>query len=295
MAKQKSDTGTSAPSAKTSSRIPALLKSTKGAKETKGAKDAKGKNAQGKGAAGKGASGKNAQGKKAPKVKKQRFSRIREIFQAYKMLKPQDPKLGLWIGLTVGVTLVVVLGLFLVFISPWWLGIVPAILIAVITGLLIFSYRARRTTFAQAQGKPGAASWAMKQLRGDWRITDGVLGNSQSDLVHRVIGRPGIVLVAEGSPLRVKSLLSQEKKRLARVVGDTPIYDVQVGDGAGQVPLKKLNSHLTKLPRNIQGAQIRALEKRLQAVGAPKMPMPQGPLPKGRQMAVNSRQLRRRS
>ncbi|MEO6955272.1 MAG: DUF4191 domain-containing protein [Antricoccus sp.] len=292
MAKQKPDTGTSAPSAKATTKTSALFK---GAKDAKG-KNLEGKNAQSKDAHGKSAGAKNPQGKKkAPKVKKQRFSRTREIFQAYKMLKPQDPKLGLWIGLTVGGTLVVVLGLFLIFISPWWLGIVPAILIAVLTGLLIFSYRARRTTFAQAEGKPGAASWAMKQLRGDWRITDGVLGNSQSDLVHRVIGRPGIVLVAEGNPVRVKSLLSQEKKRLARVVGDTPIYDVQVGDGDGQIPLKKLNSHLTKLPRNIQGAQIRALEKRLQAVGAPKMPMPQGPLPKGRQMAVNSRQLRRRS
>lgn len=280
MAKQKPNPDVSATSKKSA---------VKNVSTSKGTKDLKGKAPKDK------TKDKGAKAKKAPKVKKQRFSRTREILQAYKMLKPQDPKLGLWIGLTAAGTVIIVLALFLVFISPWWLGILPAILIAVLAALMVFSYRARRTTFAQAEGKPGAASWAMKQLRGDWRITDAVAGNSQSDLIHRVIGRPGIVLVAEGSPTRVKSLLSQEKKRLARVVGDTPIYDIQVGDGEGQVPLKKLNSRLTKLPRNIQGSQIRALDKRLQAVGAPKMPMPQGPLPKGRQMAVNSRQLRRRS
>ena len=45
------------------------------------------------------------------------------------------------------------------------------------------------------------------------------------------------MLVGEGAPHRVAALLAQEKKRVARVVGDTPIYDVIVGDGEGEVPL----------------------------------------------------------
>lgn len=236
-------------------------------------------------------------GKKAkqPKVKKKRFARVRELWQAYKMLKPQDPRLPFWILLAAIGGAVIIYAAFTLFTKNFFFGIVPALLVALLAGLFVFSFRARRTTFAQAEGQAGAAPWAMKQMRGDWRVTEGVAGNAQSDLVHRVIGRAGIVLVAEGNQHRLKSLLAQEKRRLARVVGDTPIYDVHVGNDEGQVPLKKLNSYIMKLPRNIQAAEVRTLSKRLQAVGAPKMPVPHGPLPKGRQMAVNSRQLRRRS
>jgi len=232
---------------------------------------------------------------KEPKVKKPRFARIRELWQAYKMLKPQDPRLPFWILLAAIGSAVVVYVVLTLLTTNFWFGIVPAILVAVLAGLVVFSFRARRTTFAKAEGQAGAASWAMKQMRGDWRITEAVASNSQSDLVHRVIGRAGIVLVAEGNPHRLKSLLSQEKRRLARVVGETPIYDVHVGNGEGEVPLKKLNNYIMKLPRNIEASQVRTLDKRLKAVGAPKMPVPHGPLPKGKQMAVNARQLRRRS
>ena len=66
-------------------------------------------------------------------------------------------------------------------------------------------------------------------MRGDWRVTSGVAGTQQLDAVHRVLGRPGIILVAEGVPSRVRGLLAQEKKKVARVVGETPIYDIIVG------------------------------------------------------------------
>ena len=56
---------------------------------------------------------------------------------------------------------------------------------------------------------------------------------------------------AEGAPSRVRGLLAQEKKKVARIVGDTPIYDIVVGDDEGQVPLRKLSAHVMKLPRNL--------------------------------------------
>ncbi|WP_153504645.1 DUF4191 domain-containing protein [Cumulibacter manganitolerans] len=235
---------------------------------------------------------------KQPKVKKQRFARTRELMQAYTLLKPNDPRLGLYLALAALAGFVV--GFLLMALIVGFtalgivLGVVAGLMVGLLLGMVVFGVRARRTTFAQAEGRPGAAAWAMEQLRGDWRITQAVSASSQQDIVHRVIGRPGIVLVGEGSPQRVAGLLGQEKKRIARVIGDTPIYTVLVGNDEGQVPLKKLNSHLTKLPRNIQGAQIRAIEKRLLAVAAPKMPLPKGPIPGGRKMAVSNRQMRRR-
>jgi hypothetical protein len=109
-----------------------------------------------------------------------------------------------------------------------------------------------------------------------------------------VLGRPGVVLVGEGSSGRVRGLLAQEKKKVARVVGDAPIYDIIVGDDEGQVPLRKLSSHVMKLPRNLNGGELNALGKRMSALGGPKMPVPGGPLPGGRQMTVSQRQVRRR-
>ena len=132
-------------------------------------------------------------------------------------------------------------------------------------------------------------------MRGDWRVTQGVQLTSQLDAVHRVIGRPGVILVGEGSPHRVKPLIAQEKKRVARVAGDTPIYDVILGDEEGEVPIRKLNNHLVKLPRNLTQAQVNALEKRMAALGGTKAaPLPKGPMPTRARLSGMERTLRRR-
>ncbi len=127
--------------------------------------------------------------------------------------------------------------------------------------------------YKQAEGTPGAAAWSLQNnLRGKWRITPAVAGTAQLDAVHRVIGRPGVILVGEGAPHRVKPLLAQEKKRIARVVGTTPIYDVIIGNDEGQVPLRKLNSYLTRLPRNISANTVGELDNRAQRAGQPVAP-----------------------
>ena len=92
----------------------------------------------------------------------------------------------------------------------------------------------------------------------------------------------------------MRGLIAQEKKKVARVVGDTPIYDVVVGDEEGQVPLRKLGAHVMKLPRNLSAAEVNSLGRRMAALGGPRMPVPGGPLPGGKQMTVSQRQVRRR-
>ena len=168
-------------------------------------------------------------------------------------------------------------------------------ILGVLVAMIVFGRRAQSSAYRQVEGQPGAASWVLEGMRGDWRVTSGVAGTPQLDTVHRVLGRPGIVLVGEGSPHRVRNLLAQEKRKVARVVGDTPIYDIVVGDDEGQVPLRKLSSHVTKLPRNLSAAEVNSLGRRMAALGGPKMPVPGGPLPGGRQMSVSQRQLRRKA
>src|ERR1700751_5625423 len=161
---------------------------------------------------------------------------------------------------------------------------------------IIFSRRAQRSIFGKAEGQTGAAAWVLDNLRGKWRVTPGVAATGPFDAVHRVLGRPGIILVGEGSASRVKPLLAQEKKRTARLVGDIPIYDVMVGNGEGEVPLAKLERHLTKLPANIPVKQMDSLESRLAALGTKAGPaaMPKGPLPTQAKMRSVQRTVRRR-
>jgi len=252
----------------------------------------KGATAVGAGKAAKGAKvGKDGQPKvsRLAKVK----SQARMIGQAYKMTYRNDPKLP-WVMLIAFVVVVAVVELIGILLGSPFLFLPIAVLLGALAALIVFGRRAQGTAYRQVEGQPGAASWVLEGMRGDWRDTSGAAGTRELDDGHRVLGRPGIVLVGEGNPQRVRGLIAQEKRRIAKVVGDTPIYDVAVGDGEGQVPLKKLSAHVMKLPRNLSAGEVNALGKRMSALGGARMPVPGGPLPGGRQMSVSQRQVRRR-
>ena len=212
-----------------------------------------------KNAASAGASSKTAEkeAKKAARVAKRLESKERrsQIWQAFQMQRKQDKwLLPLMIGALVGTAAVVTLAL--MWFLPWWMVLPFGIVFGALFATIIFSRRVQKNVYKQAEGTPGAAAWSLQNnLRGKWRITPAIAGTSHMDAVHRVIGRPGIILVGEGAPHRVKPLLAQEKKKIARIVGDTPIYDVIVGNDEGQIPLRKLNQYLMKLPRNISGTR----------------------------------------
>ena len=225
--------------------------------------------------------------------RRETFSNLR---QAFTLTRQNDPRfLPILIMSAVAAGAVAYVLVLLISGSP----LVPipiAVLFAVFVGMLVFSRRAQRSMFSQAEGQAGAAGWMLQQqLKGDWRLTQAVAGTTQLDAVHRLVGRPGVVLVGEGAPHRLRGLIAQEKKRTARIVGDTPIYDITVGTGEGEIRLAKLNRHLMKLPSNLSKDQVGALEKRLAALGGAKPAMPQGPMPAGAKMRNVQRSVRRRS
>jgi hypothetical protein len=217
----------------------------------------------------------------------------RMIKQAYSLTRTNDPKLP-WVMLIAFVVVVAVVELLGILLDSPFLFLPLALILGGLAALIVFGRRAQGSAYRQVDGQPGAAAWVLEGMRGDWRVSAGVAGTPQLDAVHRVLGRPGIVLVGEGSTQRVRGLLAQEKKKIARVIGDTPIYDVVVGEDEGQVPLKKLSTHVMKLPRNLSAAEVNSLGRRMSALGGPKMPVPGGPLPGGRSMSISQRQVRRR-
>ena len=98
-------------------------------------------------------------------------------------------------------------------------------------------------------------------------------------MVHVVIGRPGVILLGEGQPQRVRNLMGQEKRRLTKVIGNAPLYDYVIGKGEGELSVRKLRSTVMKLPRNLTGKDVNALDKRLGALMA-RPQMPKGAIPK---------------
>ncbi len=239
------------------------------------------------------------QEKKAAKVASRaaKKDRRRQIWQAFQTQRKEDKRLLPYMILCLLGTAGLITGIGLLLGAPWWGGLVFGLMFGVLAAMLFFARRVQSNIYKQADGTPGAAAWSLQNnLRGKWRITPAVAGTSQLDAVHRVVGRPGIILIGEGAVHRVKPLLAQEKRKIARVVGETPIYDIIVGNEDGQTPLKKLNPSLMKLPRNITAAQVTDLDARLKALSARsgQVGMPKGPLPPGAKMRNVQRAARRR-
>ncbi len=220
-------------------------------------------------------------------------NQVRMIRQAYTLTRRNDPKLP-WLMLIAFVAVAGVVELVAILFDAPFLFLPMAVLLGVLAAMIVFGRRAQGSAYRQVEGQPGAAAWVLEGMRGDWRVSAGVAGTAQLDAVHRVLGRPGIVLVGEGSPTRVRGLIAQEKKKIARIVGDAPIYAVVVGEEGDQVPLRKLSTHVMKLPRNLSAAEVNSLGRRMAALGGARMPVPGGPLPGGRQMSISQRQVRRR-
>lgn len=221
-----------------------------------------------------------------------------QLWQAFNLQRKQDKRLlpymiGAFVLIVAAaVTASLLLGGMFTMITLIPLGVMLGALVA----FIIFGRRAQKSVYRQAEGQTGAAAWVLDNLRGKWRVSPGVAATGHFDAVHRVIGRPGVIFVGEGSATRVKPLLAQEKKRTARLVGDVPIYDIVVGNGEGEVPLGKLERHLTRLPANITVKQMDTLESRLAALGsrAGAGVMPKGPLPNAGKMRGIQRTVRRK-
>jgi hypothetical protein len=204
--------------------------------------------------------------------------RIKQIRMVAGIVRKANPKaLPIVFGILVAViALAVVIGLItgtVVFLAP--LGVVLGLMGA----MIVFGRFAQSAQYSTIAGQPGAAAAVLQSMRGNWTVTPAIAANKSMDIVHRTVGKPGVVLVGEGSPNRLPSLLAAEKKRVSRVALDVPIYDLQVGDEEGQIPIRKLQRHIMKLPRNLKGPAILDLNYRLKALPQ-SMQMPKGPMPR---------------
>ena len=202
--------------------------------------------------------------------------RLEQFQQAWTQVRQLDPKMVPWVllGATVGLLVGVGLGA----VSPVLTFVfmpVFGLLFGLLGALAVFNRRASKAQFAAIEGQPGAAAAVLQSLRGQWFLTPAVAVNAKQDMVHRVVGRCGIVLVGEGAPQRVKGLLAKERKRMQRAVGEVTVTTLVVGDRENETPLRKLQVTLTKLPRELKKGEVPKLERKLKPLDRD-LPIPKG-------------------
>jgi hypothetical protein len=208
--------------------------------------------------------------------------RIKQLRMIAQIIQQANPKgMPIVIGSAVAtLAVIVVIGLVTGYL---WYSVFIGVLAAVTVGLVVFGQLAQKAQYSILHGQTGAAAAVLQGMRGNWQVTPAIAVNRDQDLIHLVVGFPGVVLVSEGPGSRVGRMLAAEKKRVARVVLGVEIYDIQCGDGEGQVPISKLQRHIMKLPRNLKKPAVNEVKDRLGSL--PKnLPMPKGPMPKGARM-----------
>ena len=204
--------------------------------------------------------------------------RLKQIGQMVAVTKQADPKYVPVLVVTEVVVMAVFFGLGY-WLAGWVLGVVFAILTGLIAFIVVTGRRGQAAAYTRIEGQVGAAAAILDSLRGDWRVTPAVAFNRNQDVVHRVVGRAGVILVGEGRGAGVRQLMSDQLRRIRKVVGDAPLHDIVVGEGEGQVPLRRLQAHVMKLPRTLKPREVNAVDSRLKALGGTAMPLPKGPVP----------------
>jgi uncharacterized membrane protein YeaQ/YmgE (transglycosylase-associated protein family) len=214
-----------------------------------------------------------------------KMSRTKQFIETYRMARKSDPRLGLWIlgslllGGAVGFVIFWLLpsnGILHIILS-----VVGALLLGTLLAMIVFGRRAQKAAYGQMEGQPGAAAAALRMLRRGWKSDPVIAFTKQQDIVHRVVGPPGIVLVGEGNPHRLRQLMTSERRKHERVASEVPIHEVVCGNGEGQVPLPKLARHIQKLGRSVKPAEMTDILNRLKALDANRsnIPLPKGPMP----------------
>ncbi|ROT31363.1 DUF4191 domain-containing protein [Micromonospora sp. HM5-17] len=203
--------------------------------------------------------------------------RLKQIGMVFSFTAKRDK----WFVPLAVVAVLVPLALTVVAVLAWgWLWLPVGILVTLLSLLIVLNLRSNLAMMNAAEGQPGAAASILENMRGGWRVTPAISSTTQLDMIHLVIGRPGVILLAEGNRQRTRSMLGQEKRRLAKVIGSAPLYDYTIGSGEGELSIRKLRMTLMRLPHSLSGKEVNALDRRIKALSAARPQLPKGAIPK---------------
>lgn len=211
---------------------------------------------------------------KPEKIKKPRFQAFRD---AYKITKKVKPWITSALLATFAVTWAIGIGIGFVIGHPIYLGFV-SLPVALLMAMFLFTRVAGTAAYAAIEGQMGAGASVLMAIRKGWTTTPAVAVARNQDMVHRSVGRAGIVLTGEGSQA-VRQMINDERKKAERFAPGVPISEILVGNEEGRIPIRKIQKHMRRLPKKLTANQMREVRARLKAVGGMSMPIPKGPMP----------------
>ena len=213
-----------------------------------------------------------------PKKKRRLAQYLQNIKDSYTVSRRSYP----WIGwamlavlaacLAVGAAIALGYGLHL------WYWLVLGLMLALVINMGLLTFLVRRASYSQIEGMPGAAKAVLDQIGRGWYVeSEPVAFTKDQDLVWRLVGRPGVVLVAEGPSTRTRRMLAEEERKVHRLLSTVPIHTLQVGTDAGQVRLTDLSKTLRQLPTkptSLTDSEITQVSKRLTSMAGKNLPIP---------------------
>lgn len=215
--------------------------------------------------------------KRAPKSP----GRIKQMVQVYRNTKQYDRNLTLLLVLSFIGPIALSLLIALVFDSGvfgWVLWPLTGVLVGLLLVMIVLGRRAESVAYAQLDGQPGAVGAVINgALRRSWRGSEVPIAmTKQQDALYRVVGRGGVVLIAEGSASRTKQLVARESTKLRQALRGVQLTTLYVGPDAGGVPLNKLSRTLVKLKPVLNRREVSDVHNRLLSLKADPIGIPKG-------------------
>jgi hypothetical protein len=208
------------------------------------------------------------------KIKAPRFQTFRDAYAVTKQVKP-------WISIALIavflVTWAIGIGIGIAIGQPVYLGFV-FLPIALLAAMLLFTRQAGSAAYVSIEGQIGAGASVLMAIRKGWTTTPAVAVSRNQDMVHRSVGRAGIVISGEGSD-SVRQMMSDERKKAERFAPGVPVIEILIGNEENRTPIRKLQKQMRRLPKKLSAHQMREVRARLKAVGGMSMPIPKGPMP----------------
>lgn len=209
------------------------------------------------------------------KDKNKQPGRMAQLWRVYKMTAKADPN-SVWLALLV---LLLILGAmvgvgFLLSDNPWNIGLwsFTGLLSGLLGAMVVMSKRAERAAFQQIEGQAGAVGAVLDSgLRRSWRAKSMpvAVDPKSKNAVYRAIGRPGVVLIAEGDSAKVRQMLEDESKRVSRVAPGVTIHKLRVAaNDPHAIRLHLLSKTMYQLPKALTRGEVTAVVSRLESLGA---------------------------
>jgi len=207
--------------------------------------------------------------------------RFSQIWQIWKLTAETD-KTAVPLAIAGGIGAIAVAVIFGFIGGGSTLGLIVWSVLGLVAGAVTFSAilsrRAERVAFARIEGQPGAVGAILGTVlkRGWSGSEEPVAVNAKSqDLVYRLSGRGGIVIIAEGHRSSVSRLVEEEKRRLSMVAAGVPTTVLWVCNDEHSVTLRQIAPTVFKLKRTVKAAELGEINKRLSTMRL-NVPVPKG-------------------